>query len=639
MAISLIGAGRATATSVTMPTHQAGDLLIIVAVKWASASPTPTVPSGWTTALTKTDTYRRVVGWRIATSSSEVSGTWTSAADLWVMVWRDATIGAVASAAGTLTTTPALTLTAPPSHVVALGTAAAAGTAGLPAGMTSLWTSGGTYAARIAWTASAVSSWAATSITNTDTSTVIELIPASTGASVALSGAGSLAAAATPSVPASAALAGAGALATVTAVSLTLTASLSGTGTLSAVGELEPLRAALTGAGQLGVAAAVHVQRAVGVSGAGVLSAVGVATVRPTPVWADEITASHRIIDSWVEAISLDGVHLGAVPIDTARISYKGSQTEAWAADFAFSDPGLVPYHPSSWLDGRSGVRLRVWWRLHADAGPLERVVCTVVVEDPSGRDDGLLSGSVPGLDPLALARRGGYGSRTISVGGMTVTQALSQLFAALVPGYPVAIEDSDVLLPDVYDLWAREPAEDWAEIAGMAGMVVRTDRMGVITVGRQPEGALVADWSEGPRCPVSSISWSQKTSTIPRRVVVVSTSPDVVPPIVGVWEHPDITSVQLVTETRVESSTVTTQEGADALARLTGERWARRQVSASVVVPQRPDLAYRDRVILTRAQSQIHGVFEVSGWELSLAGRDKAPAPMSVTLMTRLEG
>lgn len=600
MAISLIGAGRATATSVTIPAHQAGDLLIIVAIKWGSGSPTPTVPSGWTTAHTSTSTYRRVVGWKIAASSSEVSGTWTSAADLWVMVWRDATIGAVASAAGTLTATPALTLTTPPAHVVALGTAAASGTASLPAGMTSLWTSGGTYSARIAWTASPVSSWAATSISNTDSSTVIELIPASTGASVALSGAGDLAASAIPAVPASAGLAGGGALATITAVALALTASLSGSGTLSAV---------------------------------------GAATVRPTPVWADEITARHRIIDSWVEAISLDGVHLGVVPIDTARISYKGSQTEAWQADFAFSDPGLVPYHPSGWLDGRSGVRLRVWWRLHADAGILEQPVCTVVVEDPSGKDDGLLSGTVPGLDPLAIARRGGYGSRTIGVGGMTVTQAMHQLFAALVPGYPVAIEDTDVTLPEVYDLWAREPAEDWAEIAGMAGMVVRTDRMGVITVGRQPEGALVADWSEGPQCPVSSISWSQKTSTIPRRVVVVSTSPDVVPPIVGVWEHPDITSVQLVTETRVESSTVTTQEGADALARLTGERWARRQVSASVVVPQRPDLAYRDRVILTRAQSQIHGVFEVSGWDLTLAGRDKAPAPMSVTLMTRLEG
>lgn len=357
------------------------------------------------------------------------------------------------------------------------------------------------------------------------------------------------------------------------------------------------------------------------------------------PEWQAAVCATDRIIDYRVEAVTRDGSHLGVVPIDGVRIDYDGTRTEQWGATFSFSDPALVPYAPTAWLDGRSGVRLRVWWSLLTDDGTLEVPVCTLVVEDPSGTDDGLLAGTVRGLDPLAVARRGGYGARTISVGGMTVSYALRALFSALVPDWPVSIEPTTVTLPAVYDLWEREPAEDWAEIAALAGMTVRTDRMGVITVARPEGGGLVADWSEGPACPVSHIDWEQKTSTIPRRVVVVSTNPDVTPPVVGRWEHPDASTMQIVTETRVESSTVTTQEGADSLARMTGERWARRQLSVTVTVPPRPDLGYRDRVILTRDQSQIHGVFEVAGWDLTLAGRDTAPAPMTVKLMTRLEG
>ena len=355
--------------------------------------------------------------------------------------------------------------------------------------------------------------------------------------------------------------------------------------------------------------------------------------------WRDAVEARDRTIDYRVEAVTTAGAHVGWVPVDGVRISYRGTQTEAWGADFAFSDPALVPYSPSAWLDGRSGVRLRVWWRLHTDAGIMERVVCTLIVEDPSGTDDGILAGTVPGLDPLAIARRGGYGSRTISVGGMTVTDAITALFDALVPGWPISVTPTTVALPAVYDLWDREPAEDWAEIAGMAGMVVRTDREGTIVCAPPEPGTHVGDWVDGPTCPVVEYRWEQRTSSIPRRVVVVSTSPDVTPPIVGVWEHRDAASMQIITETRVESSTVTTQDAADSLARLTGQRWARRQVAVTATIPQRPDLDYRDTVSVVRPLSQLHGLFEVSGWDLTLAGHDQPPALMTVSLMTRLEG
>ena len=135
----------------------------------------------------------------------------------------------------------------------------------------------------------------------------------------------------------------------------------------------------------------------------------------------------------------------------------------------------------------------------------------------------------------------------------------------------------------------------------------------------------------------LEAVAVSHKTSTIPRRVVVVSTNADVDPPVVGEWINPDADSMSLITATRVESNTVTTKEAANSLARLTGERWARRQVSVEVTVPARPDLDYRDQVQLARQQVGVAGIYEVSGWDVQLKGSKEGPAPMRVQMLTRL--
>jgi len=509
-------------------------------------------------------------------------------------------------------------------------------------------------------------------------------------------------------------------------------------------------------------------------------------------LWTDDraaflaaVTSPRRTVDYRVEAVTASGRLLGPVPCDGVRVSYQGEQAESWRADFALSDLTMVPTSTRSWLDGRSGTRLRVWWQLQtqppanlcsnpgfevdtsgwsvtapvvsgtgatltrdttraADGAASGKVVAasafqgmgwpltvaggqtvtatarvwaatgdtvqlvlrdlsagvsvavasvtgtstwqtatvsgtvgaastsaalrvqaaaaqtywvdqvtitatpavpvwlevpcgTYVVEDPQVRDAGLLGITVPGLDPLAVARRGRYGAAVVDVGGLTVTAALTRLFGTLVPGFPVSIDASSETLPASYQLWDRDPAEDWTEIAAMAGMVVRTDRYGVITCRRPVTPQTVAaDWQEGPSCPVVDLSSTLKTSTIPRRVVVVSTSPDVTPPVVGVWVNPDADSQMIVTEQRVESSTVTSVAGAESLARLTGERWARPQQSVEVTVPARPDLDYRDLIRLGRVQAGVAGDFRLSGWEMALSSRDSAPQPMSVTMMTR---
>ena len=87
--ISFVGSNSAEATTVTIPAHQAGDLIIMFAYRDGSAT-VPTQPAGWVTiqggAGANTNAAR--MGWQIATSSSTSSGTWTSATELIVLIYR-----------------------------------------------------------------------------------------------------------------------------------------------------------------------------------------------------------------------------------------------------------------------------------------------------------------------------------------------------------------------------------------------------------------------------------------------------------------------------------------------------------------------------------------------------------------------
>lgn len=89
--ITYLGANASTTTTVTVPTHQAGDLILIFAFNRGSLT-IPTLPSGYTnkTTITSGSAANAAVrvGYKIATSSSETSGTWTSADQLVCHVYR-----------------------------------------------------------------------------------------------------------------------------------------------------------------------------------------------------------------------------------------------------------------------------------------------------------------------------------------------------------------------------------------------------------------------------------------------------------------------------------------------------------------------------------------------------------------------
>jgi len=91
MTISRISSATNNGTTITLGTHAKGDLLMIFGYRDASAT-APTLPSGWYNLMaTPTSSPALVIGWKIAASSSESSGTWTNANTLHSIVYRAGT--------------------------------------------------------------------------------------------------------------------------------------------------------------------------------------------------------------------------------------------------------------------------------------------------------------------------------------------------------------------------------------------------------------------------------------------------------------------------------------------------------------------------------------------------------------------
>lgn len=106
MAITRVGTQTASAATVTVPAHQKGDLILIWAVRGGSTT-APSLPAGWLSILTKSNSTATTVsarlGWKIATgigaitsaSQNTSTGVWTSASQTLVA-------GQIVQVAGTL---------------------------------------------------------------------------------------------------------------------------------------------------------------------------------------------------------------------------------------------------------------------------------------------------------------------------------------------------------------------------------------------------------------------------------------------------------------------------------------------------------------------------------------------------------
>lgn len=331
------------------------------------------------------------------------------------------------------------------------------------------------------------------------------------------------------------------------------------------------------------------------------------------------------------------------LPVVAGTVEFSGEQAEQWACTLRLTDPALVPLAAGDVLDPRTGYRCQIWWLLRMPDGGWTEVPCgRYTLEDPDIADPGTVAYTLTGRDPLAQARRGGYRSTTVSVGGMTVPAALAALFDALAPGTPRVLADSTVTVPPTFELAEGDPGKDWADIAALAGWVVRTDAVGTIVAGPPPEpDQVAADWQEGADCAVEQLARKVSTSSMINRVVAISTNSEIVPPIVAVVEDDDPGSSTWVGrygpyQTTIRSDAIATLEGAQGVARATYERWRHPMEAVEVTVPARPDLGYRDLVALARRQAGASGEYRVSGWTATITPPDEPPARMSVQMMTR---
>lgn len=88
--LSYVGAAGANADNVTLPSHQAGDLIIIMAGNRGPGTPSPSLASGYTSldAFANFVHYSERIGYKYAASSSETSGSWSNATDVLALVYR-----------------------------------------------------------------------------------------------------------------------------------------------------------------------------------------------------------------------------------------------------------------------------------------------------------------------------------------------------------------------------------------------------------------------------------------------------------------------------------------------------------------------------------------------------------------------
>lgn len=182
MTVSFVGATSAEATSLTLPAHQAGDLIVIYARGLSGAPTPPTLPSGWVQIQRFSLSTNSVsVCWKIASSSAETSGTWTNAEQLMALVYRHTTnylgLGLSAASSGTNATSIIYpTLTTYPASGWVLGLGSAKNDSNLntnfdlaPSGMTNRHSAfGATYAYEVVAhdTNANVASWSNTTRTN-----------------------------------------------------------------------------------------------------------------------------------------------------------------------------------------------------------------------------------------------------------------------------------------------------------------------------------------------------------------------------------------------------------------------------------------------------------------------------------------
>jgi hypothetical protein len=361
--------------------------------------------------------------------------------------------------------------------------------------------------------------------------------------------------------------------------------------------------------------------------------------------WQTAVTAHQRTVGIRAEMIDKDDHHIVDVPLTSATIDFDGEAAEQWACQVAIPGEEWIAHDPGDYLDPRSGLRIRLWWRLLINGGWTEVPVGTFVLEDPRITDNGAMpTTSLRGRDPLTIIRRAGYGSLVVPVGGLTIPAALDRIMRMVAPQTPFRIESSSTItLPATYELTGQDPLDDMVTLAKQAGLIIRTDPEGRVVAAPAPDSQFIrADWQEGEDCPVTDLQRGVNTSQMLNSVTVVSTNPEVIPPISVTVEDDDPSSPTWVggqwgrRATTIRTDSVASEAAARSFAQgvLNGRR--RPQEEIQVQVPPRGDLMFKDKIALKRAMSGVANTYRVAGWKLSFGDAKDAAKTMEVKMISR---
>ena len=597
---------------------QAGDIVVVMALKWGSASPSPVLASGYTQLYTSDSTFRRVIGWRTITApaSSVTVGTWTNADALYVMVYRSVTVGVASSTASTSNAAgpPALSLTSPGQSIVAIMGSRDGAAPSLPSGMTERYRNTNLNAL-FADTDNAVSSFPGTS-GNFETVAAVELTPVTEIASV-LSVSWKIQSAVTATLPIS-----------WNVKQLSVTAIL-------------PVSWKIQSA----------VTTTLPISWTVISRSNWQNNIRST-AFRKALTSPLRVVTSRAELVDYSGNPLTWTTSDGtaldlrlsgASVSFDGSISESWKMDATAIGTEWVPTTPDHPLDPRSQAAIRLWWGLLVDGGEIELPVGTFAIGDVVVNDNGVPEISITGRDMLSIPKGAGYDGQTLDLGRMTVDAALIRLFSFLSPNIPVRCEATPITLPRVYEVGSGKPNEDWDKIAATAGWIVRTDRMGAIVIGPPgSRGVVVRSLQEGEDCVISGLKRAIKNVWY-NRVCVQSSSSEIDPPVYYVAQDNDPSSPTWVglgvirSMPIVKSDTATSVEACKAQAELLLSQNAKPLEQLTWTQPPDPTYDYLDMVQVARAQSGVGGVASIEQWSFTLPISSAAPGLMSVTAAEEL--
>ena len=561
-----------TGSSGTLPAHQAGDTIVITAVKWDTSGSNPTIPSGWTSSSSGTNIYRRSTGYRVASAPGTASGTWTGAEALYVSVWRDVTIGATASTASSSKAAgpPVLTLTQPGTSWVGLMSSGGGVSPTLPAGMVERYRVSGTGVYYLcADTNGPVASWSAQA-GNAEIVTVIELIPnmAMVGGSSTTSWLIEQAAG--------------GSLATSWGIDTLMAGGSRATSWLIEQG----VGGSLTTSWEIVADANWRVNTA----RAGFRQAL-VAPNREVSARAELVYLTGRPATYLVNGKPIE------LDFDAVHIEYSGELEESWKATFSTTNPDWVPTGADHPLDPRSQYAIRVYWQLTVDGGQVIDVGGWTVTKALQR-----LFATISPRQQLRVADATITLPAVYSLGSKTPEEDWKNL--AAMAGWVVRTDREGVIVVG--------PPPDPASVA-------RSLQEG----DDCPVSDLVVDYSSVlyNRVVVRSSSYEVDPPVWGHAEDADHGSPT--------W-----IGTGVIRELTIDSDAVTTVGACTNMAKMHLGKYLRPTEAVSVVIPPDPTLDYRDRVIIGRAKAGVGGELRVSKWEMDVPVNGTPPGLMTATMM-----